>query len=246
MSNEILFPCAEQPWVPTLVDVERMKAAEPDDSPVDWRRFGWSALEVPQDATHVIARFDILATRFLERYAYRMLNAETMEKWQVRLQNRFDEVVRLYERAYSLYADNEKAMLADVIPGMRRTSEYADESQGESSQTGESSDSRTTSATGSNKTKNSDTPDSKINSSDNYAGSISIGSDTSESSVAGKTATKNGIIRSDTGKRTGTEVVQQTGGEVIDAVNHSVKSWMDIDTAFIAEFENNFMNVWWY
>lgn len=218
MNYEGLFPYADQPWVPTLVDVERMKAAEPDESPVDWRRFGWSALEVPQNADHVIARFDILGQRFLERYAYRMLNAETMEKWQVRLQNRFDEVVDMYERAYALYDENQSAMMKDVLPGRKISVKGENKAGGE-----DSSES---------KSKYSDTPDQAINDSDNYAGSITKNTGN----------TKYGRTDSNT-----VETVETlTGAQVISAVNDSIDGWRDIDTAFIACFENNFMNIWWY
>lgn len=228
------FYDADCPWVPTLLDVERMKASEPDGSPIDWRRFGWSALDVPANCEHVVARFDTLGERFLERYAYRMLNAETMEKWQVRLQNRFDEVVDMYERAYQLYEDNKEAMMNDVLPGTKREFEVTDTNSGSDNETSSGKN------TGKSKSKFSDTPDSLINDSDNYAGSLS---------KVDNDYTTSGTNKKDYGRvisRKGKDVTINTGGELVDAVNHSIEGWKDIDTAFIASFENIFMNIWWY
>lgn len=212
-----LYPDADEPWLPTLLDVERMKAAEPDGSPIDWRRFGWSALEVPPTATHVVARFDILGQRFLERYAYRMLGHETMEKWQTRLQNRMDEVVGMYERAYALYEANQKAM-DDAVPGRSVTTDSSLSSDTNDTSNGES--------------RASATPDQLINDSDDYAGSISKNKNNS----TGK--------RNDKGTVNTKEVWQ--GARVIQDVNDSIDGWRNIDTAFIASFENLFLNIWWY
>lgn len=211
------YPDADEPWLPTLLDVERMKAAEPDGSPIDWRRFGWSALEVPPTATHVVARFDILGQRFLERYAYRMLGHETMEKWQTRLQNRMDEVVGMYERAYALYEANQKAM-DDAVPGRSVTTDSSLSSDTNDTSNGES--------------RASATPDQLINDNDDYAGSISKNKNNS----TGK--------RNDKGTVNTKEVWH--GSQVIQAVNDSIDGWRNIDTAFIASFENLFLNIWWY
>lgn len=213
-----LFPEPDQPWVPTLLDVERMKAAEPDDSPVDWRRFGWSALEVPESAGHVVARFDILGTKFLQRYANRMLNQETMEMWQTKLQSRFDEVVDKYERAYALYEMNETGMLNDSATGRKAIVTAVGEGSMSSSDTDER--------------RYSDTPDQVINDNDNYAGNITKG----KSSRTG-TSSNNSSSESEE---------KLTGDALIRSVNDNINGWMSIDTAFIASFENNFMNIWWY
>lgn len=218
ITDDGLYPDADEPWLPTLLDVERMKASEPDGSPIDWRRFGWSALEVPPTATHVVARFDILGQRFLERYAYRMLGQETMEKWQTRLQNRMDEVVEMYERAYALYESNQKALMEDVVPGRSVTTDTSLESDTNDASNGES--------------RASATPDQLINDSDDYAGSISK----NKNNRTGK--------RNDKGTVNTKEVWQ--GAQVIQAVNDSIDGWRNIDTAFIASFENVFLNIWWY
>ncbi len=232
--NDGYFPDPDQPWVPTLLDVETFKANEPDGSPIDWRRFGWSALDVPEDCTHVIARFDILGERFLQRYAKRMLNQETMELWQNRLQNRFDEVVRMYERAYTLYEQNQNAMMSDVLPGSKRTYDAQDTDGGSDSATSKDSTSNKS------KSKRSDTPDSTINESDDYAGSLGI--DESTASRENTSTTNYGR----TTKRTGTDTLTLTGAQIMDSVNTSIDGWRDIDTSFIGAFENNFMNIWWY
>lgn len=232
--NESYFPEPDQPWVPTLLDVETFKANEPDGSPIDWRRFGWSALDVPEECTHVAARFDILGTRFLQRYAKRMLNQETMELWQNRLQNRFDEVVHMYERAYTLYEANQESMMSDVLPGTKRTYDTKDTNGGTDSVSG------TDTSSGKSKSKQSNTPDSAINESDDYAGALGIEENSSTRTNSGKTEYGRTLTRK------GTDTLVLTGAQVMESVNSSIDGWRDIDTAFIASFENNFLNIWWY
>ena len=108
---------AWHPWIPTLIELEHQKSLEPDDSAVDWSRFGWEALEVPADAPHVAARMDKLGEMFLERFANRMLNSETLERWQVRLQHTMDRIAPVYERAYSLYEKHAQALQDGALPG---------------------------------------------------------------------------------------------------------------------------------
>lgn len=228
------FSEADQPWIPTLLEVEVQKANEPDDSPIDWRRFGWSALEVPSNCPEVTKRFDILQTRFNARYANRMLNSETMENWQVRLQNRFDEVVDMYERAYVLYEQNQQAMMEDVLSGTKTVFSRTDADSG--------SDERSTDSTTSSEghVKTADTPDTSVNDTDGYAGAVS--KSTSTNRTGGKDTMKYGHSLASSGTSTTT----LTGGQIMDAINSSIDGWRDIDTRFIAEFENNFLNVWWY
>ena len=84
-------------WMPELCDVEQLKQSSDPATAEYYGRFGWENLEVPSDCVVVAARMAWLKTRFDSRYAFRMLSAETMERWQVRLQNSFDVTVRRYE-----------------------------------------------------------------------------------------------------------------------------------------------------
>ena len=186
------FGDADEPWIPTLWDIE---AKKPDPY---WSNFGWEVLEVPSDCVMVRDRMKDLKVRFDERYADRMLNQETMEVWQLRLQNRFDEVVRRYERAYRIYTDKEQQMMDDVEEGVHTTMKATSVS------------------------KAIDTPDSRINENSDYADSLNKGT-------------------ADTDTKT-----VYTGTGLIKSINDSIDDWRDLDTKFVSEFENNFLNVYWY
>lgn len=190
------FPEADEAWIPTLGDILN-KQSDPDAYPI-YHKVGWDALEVPSDCPNVSARMDVLKVRFDERYFNRMLNAETLERWQVRLQNRFDEVVRRYDRAYSIYETKNDSMLNDLEEGSITTT--------------------TATSTG----KNINTPDSIINADDNYADSLN------KSEADGKTK------------------VVITGTGLIKSINETIYEWRDLDTEFVKEFEDNFLNIFWY
>ena len=210
------FGDAELPWIPKLIDVENFKVNSED--PAYWQRFGWEALEVPQDCYYVIQRMDKLKTRFDERYANRMLNSETMERWQVRLQNRFDEVVQRYNRQYELYERYDQDMKEDILSGDKTVTTSKSQAGGSDTSIG----------TG----RNIDTPDENVNNITGYAGSRT---DSKATNTYGRT---------DSFDSTVTRTV--TGKGVVDSVNDSVMSWKDIDTEFVKEFENLFLNVLWY
>ena len=210
------FGDAELPWLPKLCDVENFKVNS--DDPTYWKRFGWEALEVPQDCTYVIQRMSTLKTRFDQMYFDRKLNSETMEVWQVRLQRRFDEVVRRYDRMYELYQRYDQDMKEDIISGDKTVTESTAQAGG----------SDTSEGTG----RSIDTPDELVNSTEGYAGSRS---DSKATNTYGRTDTLNSTVT-----RT------MTGKGVVDSVNDSVMSWRDIDTDFVNEFQNNFLNVFWY
>lgn len=210
--SELRFPLADDPWIPTLGDV--LMKQNTADAPSPYSQVGWNALEVPAECTRVNARMPILKTRFDERYFNRMLNAETLERWQVRLQNRFDEVVMRYERAYEFYETYNTQMKEDVLAGETREVE------------------NTTTDSGSDTTegRNIDTPDEVVNAGDNYASSLS--------------RNKVNYGRSQTVK--GTERTTVTGSSLIENINNSIYDWRDLDTEFVKEFENNFINIFWY
>ena len=210
------FGDAELPWIPKLIDVENFKVNS--DDPTYWQRFGWEALEVPGDCAFVSRHMDALKIRFDERYANRMLNSETMERWQVRLQNRFDEVVHRYERMYELYQRYDQDMKEDILTGDKTVTESRAQAGG----------SDTSEGTG----RNIDTPDENVNNITGYAGSRT---DSKATNTYGRTDTL-----------TSTVTRTMTGKGVVDSVNDSVMSWKDVDTEFVKEFENLFLNVFWY
>ena len=210
------FGDAELPWLPKLCDVENFKVNS--DDPTYWQRFGWEALEVPGECTFVGERMEILKTRFNQQYFDRKLNSETMEVWQVRLQRRFDEVVRRYDRMYELYQRYDQDMKEDILSGDKTVTESKAQAGG----------SDTSEGTG----RNIDTPDEAVNDTQGYAGSRS---DSKATNTYGRTDTL-----------TSTVTRTMTGKGVVDSINDSVMSWRDIDTEFVNEFQNNFLNVFWY
>ena len=134
------------PWLPTLQDVEVRKDHNTEIGQY-YEQFGWEQLVVPADCPKVAARMSDLKVLFDQRYGFRMLNSETLEQWQIRLQSRFDRFVRIYERAYTLYEKYDQDMLDDMKGGEIITRDIA----------------------GTGSTVN--TPDSITNASDDYADS---------------------------------------------------------------------------
>lgn len=212
----------DEAWLPTLLEVEYLKARGTEAERQYYSRFGWNNLVVSVECQHLIERWDYLGERFMGRYGARMLNAETMERWQVRLQNRLDEVQHVFERAYSLYAQYREDMDGDIIESETITGTSTAQASGTDSTTGDTT------------TKNIDTPDSVINASDDYADNLT------KSASGGSTT----YGRKDTMDTTTTREVHGKG--VIENVNDSIDRFRDIDTEFIKAFENNFLNIFWY
>lgn len=247
--NDGLFGYADEPWLPTLLDIERLKNEGDDTDKAYWRKFGWDALEVPETDGNVKARMSILNTRFLANYGWRMLGYETMEQWQVRLQERFDATVDKYERAYRLYNENKDAMMDDALPGMITTTKGTVKASGADTVSSFGSDinSQSGSDTTNDTRKHSDTPDSLINESDSYAGTLD--KDTGSVTYGRKdtrSLSSNGSTNYGRADTTDMETKQvYTGGRIMEAVNATIDGWMDVDTAFINEFENLFSNILW-
>ena len=230
---------AWQPWIPRLVDIEKRKA---DEVP-GYSNVGFSALVIPADCTEISDRSAELAQRFNERYAFRMINAETLERWQLRLQNRLDEIVHRYNRAYELYDEYETEINEMGLEGWTETSKSTD------------SGNETLNFLGSSKVTegghddteglSSDTPDSAINAEGAYADFTQTGK-TTYGHTSENTFTDRKDKR-DFGKIVDKEITRIiTGPSVVEDINASIKNWEDIDTRFVAEFENLFLNVFWY
>ena len=83
------------------------------------------------------------------------------------------------------------------------------------------------------KNKVIDTPDTAINDNSDYADVVY----------------HNNGTRKNTGSRknkTTSKSKEEVMGNLIDKVNSTALKWMDIDTMFIKEFENNFLNIFYY
>lgn len=154
-------------FIPTLNEVEFYKTDTSDpERKAYYSQFGWEKLVVPAACTTVSGKMTALKTLFVGRYGFRRLNSETMERWQIRLQNRFDQFVEEMERAYTLYSSNLAVMNSDIVKGQKVVTSGSD---------GVTSTS-----------KEIDTPDSAVNDDDDYADRLNKGSATT---TYGKTST---------------------------------------------------------
>lgn len=206
----------DQMWQTQLIEIIHRRETDPYYS-----RFGFDQLVIPTGATFVSARMEELTQRFNERYAFRMLNYGTLPKWQMRLQNRFDEVVDKYNRAYALYSEHEEGIMDDIMTGIKRTVH------------GENQASGTDKTTGKSVSKSIDTPDSRVNESDEYADSYSKSDNETQLTHGRKDVNEV------------TDTTEQTG-ILLENINRTINAYRDVDTEFIKEFENNFLNVFWY
>lgn len=206
----------EQMWQPMLIEIVQRGKEDPY-----FAKFGFDQLVVPDHCVHVLAGMERLTERFNERYGFRMLNQGVLEKWQIRLQNKMDEVVDKYERAYALYEEHAEGIMDDIKTGVRRTLD------GQNQASGTDTNTRT------NTVKRIDTPDSAVNANDGYADSYEKGDGTSGTTYGRKDV--NSV----------TEVTEATG-ILLENINKTINAYRDIDTEFIKEFENNFLNVFWY
>jgi len=205
---------AFESWIPTLQDLE-VRKQDPDPTiAAYYQRFGWENIEVPADCPRVAARMNDLKIIFEERYAFRMINSETPERWQIRLQNRFDRFVRVYEHAYELYETYQADLIDDVRAGEVRTWSRT------------YSDSQSSSGSGSE----IDTPDAAVNAGDNYA----------------DRRTKSTESGSSSGTDSISETKIKTGESLVTSINEGFRKYVDIDQDFIGQFEDSFLNLFWY
>lgn len=227
---------AYQPWTPTYLDVEHRR----QDGDPQYQNVGFTALVFPAGASHLTSHRTTLEERFFERYAMRRLNEETLERWQVRLQNRLDEIADRYDRAYGIYTTYASQMDNDILEGWKDTASGSDTKNYNGSEALEMSGTEKVSDTGSTV----DTPDAAINSSDNYADAVR--KNDSERSFTNRKDTRSFTGRND--KTDYGKVITRvlTGNSILDNVNYSIEHWMDIDTLFVKEFENLFLNVFDY
>lgn len=222
-----MFGTADSPWLPTLVEVLRLKSQDPTDPDL---RVGWDALYVSDSYPLVQARMALLKERFDERYAFRMLSAETTLRWQVRLQNRFDSVVERYERAYRIVSGRDDL---DSVGELTVTKTKGTDTNG-----GKDVRASTSSSSSSSQDRLTDTPDTTINDSDSYASSTSKGSSSSSSKSDGTTSYGRTLS---TDRTVSTERLY----DVSQGVMSSIRGWTDVDTLFVGEFENLFLNIFW-
>lgn len=214
---DVCFPDAEEPWIPTLLDIEYRKS---NNTP-GYAGIGLDGVVVSPEHTRMTAAWSRLVQRFNQRYAYRMINCETLERWQVRLQNRTDEIIDEYERAYRLYEEYADDM-DDPIDG------WTDDMDTNDTNTG--TDRYTIQQT----TRAADTPNGAINLTDNYGDAVT--------KQDGNNTTTYGRVLD----RTVSSTRAFKGVKVLEDVIRSIKGWRDLDTMFVEEYENLFLNIFWY
>lgn len=228
------FHEARESWLPSLYDILYKARYGTPEERAYYGKFGLSQVEIPADCVRLAEAMPRAVEMFNERFALRMINKETLETWQIGIQSKFDTIAYRYERALALYADNAEEM-SNVLE--KKTTER------DATSTNSGSDSTTYGRkdTFAGMVRNVDTPDSRINASDDYADSL-VKNDNSNTASGTDTLThglKNTI------KDTVTETREPEGG-IVQATNRSIDEWRDIVAEFVREFENNFLNVFWY
>ena len=207
-------------WAMQYIEILNKRQSTDPEEATFYNTYGFDKLTKPSstDAPYINARWNTLVSRFNNRYDYRRVGQETMQRWQRRLQNRFDEVVDEMERAYKLYATT--TAIDDVVAGTKTT--YASGYSNGSTSSGSST------ATG----KSINTPDSAVNEDDDYADALT------------KDTSSNSSTSSSNNSHTGNDRTEVLGPDVLAGVNRSIDDWEDLDTKFIKFFENNFLNIW--
>lgn len=243
------FPEGLSPWIPRYTDIVHRRAS---GDPA-YQNIGFEALDVDASLTLLTARMTTLKTRFDERYANRMINAETLERWQMRLQNRMDEIASRYEFAYKLMAEYAEELPEDAVDGWRETETVDDDLSGTDSLAMTGTDTNVASGTDSTDddatARTINTPDATANASDSYADARE---DTVRdiSTTYGRTDTR--TLNRDNSTTYGKQrdlsrrIVHQITGNTLEKLNANIRSYRDIDTMLVAEFENLFLNVFWY
>lgn len=107
-----------------------------------WPEYGIRACQWEDYPTLNVFK-DVLSDRFDRKYRFRMINGETLERWQSLLEVRFDETAPFFDRAIRMYTATEDG--EDLIDGIRRVrsrTEAEDRTRstdGTETQTGETS-----------------------------------------------------------------------------------------------------------
>lgn len=236
-------------WIPRYVDILTKK----QEGDPDYADIGFTELDFDSSLELLNARLETLNQRFEERYAFRRISAETLERWQVRLQNKSDEIAKRYEYAYGLMLQYESELAEDAVDGWKETETVDDDLSGTDSlaltgtDINEASgiDSTSDDATG----RTIDTPDAAANAAANYADSREDSERDVQTTYGRKdTRTLNRENATTYGKKRDItrEIVHAITGNTLEKLNANIRTFQDIDTLFVAEYENLFLNVFDY
>lgn len=218
------YPVPCDSWLPTLWDIQHYKTLTGAIGEY-YSRFGFENLVVDEDRFPRVSEvLDRLTVRFNEHYADRMIGQETMERWQLHLQSRLDEILPRFEYMYKVYEMTEELRQQGILPGVMHDMDYYDQNSG----------SDTTSGTATDTTKDIDTPDQAINADDNYADRLTKGSSSrSDTATYGRKIARKGYTHDVT-----------TGSEFRKDLNEQADQYRDIDTLFVNEFNICFLGVY--
>ena len=228
------FREAREMWTPTLHDILYKAQYGTADEKTYYSKFGLDQVAIPEDCVKLSEVMSRAVVMFNERYALRMINRETLETWQMGLQSKFDAIAYRYERAFKLYSENAEEM-SNVMEKKITTRSATSENSGSDTTTYGRKD------TFAGTVKNIDTPDSAVNANSDYADTLTKNDNSSQAS--GTDTLTHGL------KNTITDTVTETKepeGGIVEATNRSIDAWRDLTAEFVKEFENNFLNVFWY
>lgn len=228
------FREAREMWTPTLHDILYKAQFGTADERTYYSKFGLGQVVIPEDCEYLGEAMIRAVVMFNERYALRMINRETLETWQMGLQSKFDTIAYRYERAFALYAENAEEM-ENVLEKKVTTRSATSTNSGSDTTTYGRKD------TFAGTVKNIDTPDTAINANPGYADSLTKNDNSNQAS--GTDTLTHGLVN--TISDTVTETKEPEGG-IVEATNRSMDAWRDLTAEFVREFENNFLNVFWY
>lgn len=228
------FHEAREMWTPQLNDIIYLASYGTPDERAFYGRFGLDKCELPGACPRLTAVMPRAVQMFNDRYRFRMVNKETLEAWQIGIQHVVDSVALKYERALNLYYQTSEEM-ANVLEKKVTERVATSENSGTDTTTYGRKD------TFAGKVKNIDTPDSAINASDDYADSLTKSDN--QNTASGSDSLTHGL--KNTIRDTVTETREPEGG-IVEATNRSIDAWRDMVAEFVKEFENNFLNVFWY
>lgn len=223
-------------YMPKLIDIIGWQNSTDEKTKTYYNKFGFRQLIVPSDCPNLTERFETLCDLAEARYAFREINRETMEQWQIALQYRFDEIAHTFEHSYAL----QKKWQSTIDESLTKATENIHNELKEDSVSTTGSDTRTESRSGTDKRTTVDTPDSVVNETLQYADSIEKTTSSNEGTSSGSsTGTSKG-----TSSGTAEDILADYRN-LQDEMDKIMDGYRDLDILFVSKFENNFINIFY-
>lgn len=143
-------------FMPKLIEIIGWQNSADKKTAAYYAKFGFRKLVPPSDCPNLTERWSTLCNLAESRYAFREINRETMEQWQISLQSRLDAVAHTFEHSYAI---------------QKRWQATVDESPTKST-VNQHSEVHNASNSSSGKKIYVDTPDSAVNDTLRYADSV--------------------------------------------------------------------------